>query len=95
MGIKGLFVFNSFSNIIHKTATEVSEVGTSASTGGSYVSAASNSGYEDYLDSVSSFPSIKKFHCNRPFVYAIFDRVSQEVLFAGVYRGPDSKNLSI
>ena len=29
------------------------------------------------------------FNCNRPFVFLINDKRSKEVLFAGVYRGPD------
>ena len=28
------------------------------------------------------------FHCDHPFIFMINDRVSHEVLFAGVYRGP-------
>lgn len=28
------------------------------------------------------------FHCDRPFVYAIYNRNIGEILFAGIFRGP-------
>lgn len=34
----------------------------------------------------------KKFICNRPFIFIIYDKQSKEILFAGVYRGPTNNN---
>lgn len=34
-----------------------------------------------------SMPS--KFYCDRPFVFIVHDEKFEEVLFAGVYRGPN------
>lgn len=31
------------------------------------------------------------FHCNHPFLYMIYDQNSRAILFAGIYRGPDSQ----
>lgn len=32
---------------------------------------------------------IMLFHCNRPFIFIIHHKISKDVLFAGVYRGPN------
>lgn len=34
----------------------------------------------------------KKFICNRPFMFIIYDKQTKEILFAGVYRGPININ---
>lgn len=91
MGIKGLFDFNSFNNIVHKAVTEVREEVTTAGMGNSTLSTKPVA-MPSCLDSV---PTIISFHCDRPFAYAIFDRISRNVIFVGIYRGQENENLSI
>lgn len=83
MGIQKLFDYNLFKNMIHKTGTEVNEKATSAWTAASTIA--------KRCVSFCAMPEsqVVQFHCNRPFFYTINDRVSQEVLFAGVFRGPE------
>lgn len=33
---------------------------------------------------------LRRFHCNRPFMFIIYDEKFKEILFAGIYRGPKS-----
>lgn len=102
MGIKGLFDFKSFNNIVHKTATEIREEAIFTETGASSVNAL------DCLNALDSeirckksvipeedVPTIENFYCDHPFVYTINDRITKEILFAGIYYGPDSENLTI
>lgn len=73
MGFKGL----PFDTVIHKAIIEIDEEGTKASAA---TAAISRGGI--------SFGDAPEFHCDHPFIFMINDLVSQEVLFAGVYRGP-------
>lgn len=66
-----------FSDAVHQAKIEVDEEGTKAAA----------------ATSVFLFRSARplnpaKFVCNHPFVYFLFDRMSQTVLFMGVYRSP-------
>lgn len=72
MGFKGL----PFDEVIHKAIIEIDEEGTKAS--------AATAAIERSMSS----EEVPEFHCDHPFIFMINDLVSQEVLFAGVYRGP-------
>ncbi|XP_049800906.1 serine protease inhibitor 88Ea-like [Schistocerca nitens] len=66
-----------FNSAIHQAKIEVNEEGTEAAA----------------ATAIFLFRSARplnptKFVCNHPFVYFLFDRVSQAVLFMGVYRSP-------
>lgn len=84
MGIRKLFDYKLFKNIIHKTGTTINENGASAWTVGSTVNSLGLSKRCEFARS-----EIVPFHCDRPFVYTINDQISQDVLFAGVFREPE------
>lgn len=63
-------------DIEHKAKIEIDETGTTA--------AAST----PILISVSFSLSID-FNCNHPFMFMIYDGKYKEILFAGIYRGPN------
>lgn len=88
MGLKGFFDSNFFGDIVHKTHAEINEKGLFADVG---TSTADNSdeGSRGTICDIDPGVKVSKFHCDRPFVFTICDRVSQEVLFAGLYRGPE------
>lgn len=67
-----------FDDMIHKAKIEIDENGS--------VAAAASATMSRSMTFFESEPI--KFHCDHPFVFMINDRVSQEILFAGVYRGP-------
>lgn len=60
----------------HQANIEVDERGT--------VAAAATASVLTIKSSLSS-----KFICNRPFMFLIHDKRSKEILFTGVYRGPE------
>ncbi|XP_055307140.1 serine protease inhibitor 88Ea-like [Sitodiplosis mosellana] len=90
MGIKNLFgspltgysdeASLSFDDMVHKAKLEIDEDGS--------VAAAATSTMSRSMTFMQ--PEPVQFHCDRPFVFMINDRVSHEVLFAGVYRGPNN-----
>lgn len=92
MGVKNLFGTSAdlsgfsttaglyFEDAIHKAKIEIDEDG---STAAAAVATFSRSLKFDEPKEPT------KFHCDHPFVFMINDRVSTEVLFAGVYRGPN------
>lgn len=86
MGLKQFFSSNFFGDIIHKTYADIFEKSTSTGSGTSNLDKGIDSRAPTQLDSSSK---VTKFHCNHPFVFTINDRVSDEVLFVGVYRGPE------
>lgn len=85
MGIKTLFQNANFSDmfkskgsefntrLIHKANIQIDERGSTA--------AAST-----VLEFLRSMPRL--FNCNHPFVFVIHDQKFNEILFAGIYRGP-------
>lgn len=92
MGIKNLFDYNLFNNIIHKTVKKCNEGGKMAAAGSSFEMQSVPEHSTSIASGSWSVPPQEtvNFHCNRPFAYAINDRFTQEVLLFGVYRGPDS-----
>ncbi|KAK8741743.1 hypothetical protein OTU49_002371 [Cherax quadricarinatus] len=62
---------------IHKAFVEVSEEGTEAAAATAIV----------LIDRIIG-PPLRKFHCNRPFVFLIFDNQAKTVLFMGAYKNP-------
>lgn len=65
--------------LIHVTKLKVDEEGTVAA-------AATISIMESFMN----FEEKKiDFHCDHPFAYMIYNDVSNEIVFAGVYRGPN------
>lgn len=86
MGLQSLFHYANLSvifeseeifqrKIIHKAKIEINEEGS--------IAAASTMLYT-YL----SMP--ENFICDHPFMFVIHDRKFNEVLFAGIYRGPEN-----
>lgn len=83
MGVKNLFntQFSGFSKstklqiegLMQKTKLEVDEEGTVAA-------AATDSGSR-------GGPGI--FHCDHPFAYMVFDDLTNEIAFAGIFRSPN------
>lgn len=69
----------AFDEMIHKAVIEVDEEGSVAAAATSTISTRNAFAQE----------KVSLFHCDHPFLFLINDQVSQEVLFAGVYRGPD------
>lgn len=63
------------SDALHQVNIEIDEKGT--------VAAAATSIY------VYKSLHLRLFNCNRPFLFIIHHKISKDVLFAGVYRGPD------
>lgn len=63
----------SFDDILHKTVIEINEEGT--------VAAAATGSF------ARSMPF--EFQCDHSFLFTINDLVTKEILFAGVYRGPE------
>lgn len=90
MGINNLFGANlngfsdhtpvSFDDMVHKAKIEIDEEGS--------VAAAATATMSRSMTFMQQEPV--KFHCDHPFIFMINDRVSQEILFAGVYRGPNN-----
>lgn len=90
MGIKNLFRtpltgFSdetpvTFDDMIHKAKIEIDEDGS--------VAAAATATMSRSLTFMDAEPI--EFHCDHPFIFMINDLVSQEILFAGVYRGPNN-----
>lgn len=67
----------SFDRVMHKAKIEVDERGTKAA------------GATAVFAFRSSRPLTPvQFNCNHPFVYLLYDKGQQTVLFAGVYRTP-------
>ncbi|XP_067014372.2 serine protease inhibitor 88Ea [Anabrus simplex] len=67
----------TFDTVMHKAKIEVDEKGTKAAAATAI-----------FLFRSARPLSPARFVCNHPFVYLIFDRLSQSILFAGVYRTP-------
>lgn len=70
----------SFDDMMHKAKIEIDEEGS--------VAAAATATMSRSMSFMK--PEPVNFHCDHPFVFMINDRVTQEVLFAGVYRGPNN-----
>lgn len=68
----------SFDSAIHKTKVSIDEEGTVAAAATAFFSFRSSRP----LDPI-------KFICNHPFIYFIYDRVSQTILFIGLYSYPE------
>ncbi|KAF2904092.1 hypothetical protein ILUMI_02087 [Ignelater luminosus] len=62
---------------LHKAKIEVTEEGTRAAAATTFFS---------FRSSRPSEPA--QFKCNHPFIYLIFDKTDQSVLFTGVFRRP-------
>lgn len=86
MGVQNLFKNADFSGIFetnekfeaeisHKAKIEIDETGTTA--------AASTV----LKGMVHSLPP--RFECNHPFMFVIYDEKINEILFAGIFRGPN------
>ncbi|XP_044728178.1 serine protease inhibitor 88Ea-like [Chrysoperla carnea] len=67
----------NLSDAVHKAKIEVNEEGTESAAATAFFSFRSSRPVEPAM-----------FVCNHPFIYVIFDRSSQAVLFAGVFRKP-------
>lgn len=90
MGVKKLFgseaKLSGFSNsthlyfddIVHKAKLEVDEEGSTAA-------AATAAAGKGCVPAPIAEPV--QFHCDHPFVFFINDAFSNEILFAGIYRG--------
>lgn len=91
MGIQKLFDFALFNNIIHKTVVGVNEEGTSASTASSTAHPVAKGIISLGL---SGQDEIIQFTCDHQFFYTLNDRVTKEVLFAGIFRGPEDGTVS-
>lgn len=65
----------SFDDIIHKAVVEIDEEGTTAAGATGSI----GRGGDEPLS----------FVCDHPFIFTINDRRTQEVLFIGVFRGPN------
>lgn len=61
--------------IIHNAKIEVNELGSKASAMTSVIA--------------TQFSRPFDFNCNRPFVFIVHDKKFKEILFAGVFRGPE------
>jgi serine protease inhibitor len=68
----------SFDDGVHKAKIEIDENGSTAAAATSLFSFRSARPLE---------PS--EFHCDHPFLYMIYDKNNNVVLFAGIYRGPE------
>lgn len=85
MGVKNLYNtrMTGYSNtmnlsierMIQKTKLKVDEEGT--------VAAAAT------VAVAKGFSMTEEFHCDHPFAYMIFNDKSNEIVFTGVYRGPN------
>lgn len=90
MGVKNLFgapltgfsdeTAVSFDDMVHKAKIEIDEEGS--------VAAAATATMGRSLPIMELEPV--QFHANHPFIFMINDRASQEILFAGIYRGPNN-----
>jgi serine protease inhibitor len=68
----------SFDDGVHKAKIEVDENGSTAAA----------------ATSLFSFRSARpldpaQFNCDHPFMYMIYDKIQNVILFAGIYRGPE------
>lgn len=81
-----------FNDIIHKAKIEINKCSTTFMAAGSTVdvSNVSNAVANSTKTNVSHQMNIKteqiQFHSDRPFVFMIYDQITKEMLFAGVYR---------
>ncbi|XP_075235461.1 serine protease inhibitor 88Ea-like [Lycorma delicatula] len=78
-GKKGI----SFNDAVHKAKIQVDEDGTVAAAATAILS---------FRSSRPLDPA--QFICNHPFIYLLYDKVSQTVLFLGVYNSPESSQNS-
>lgn len=76
MGLRRFFDSNFFVDIMHKTFAEINEKGLFADVA---VSSLDNNSCRGADITVKACSVVTEFHCNRPFVFTICDRVSQEV----------------
>ena len=67
----------SLGNALHKARIEVNEEGTRA---------AASTVLFSFRSSRPIEPA--QFHCDHPFIYVIYDKAEQAVLFTGVFRRP-------
>lgn len=65
------------SNALHKAKIEVNEQGTEA---------AASTVLFSFRSSRPAEPT--EFKCNHPFIYVIYDKLSESVVFMGVFRRP-------
>ncbi|XP_064083419.1 leukocyte elastase inhibitor-like [Macrobrachium nipponense] len=68
------------SDIIHKAYVDVNEEGTEAAAATAVISFT--------LSSFGAPPQIVQFHCDRPFVFMIYDRQTNNILFVGDIKNP-------
>lgn len=78
MGLEELFVNG---NAIHQANIDGDEEGTVAAVATAFPQAR-----------LGTFP-FEVFVCDRPFMFFIHDQKSEEILFAGVYRGPINNSI--
>lgn len=94
MGVQSLFQRPNFSDIfefesarrvdlvdlLHKAKIEIDKKGTTAEAA-TMLEADQAAGDSDFI-------------CNHPFVFVIHDQKTNEILFAGIYRGPKKEPVS-
>lgn len=71
-----------FDDIIHKAKLEIDEEGSTA--------AAATATFTQEITSVKVPEMPIEFHCDHPFVFMMYDHVTTEVLFTGIYRNPSN-----
>lgn len=67
-----------FDDALHQAKIEIDEHGTFATAATAF-----------FQPGRSPLAEPKQFICNHPFVFLIHDRKSKEILFTGIYRGPN------
>lgn len=67
----------AFDFICHTAKIKIDEQGTTAA-------AATFSGY------LCETTGDRIFHCTRPFIFIIHEQTRNQILFSGIYRGPES-----
>lgn len=72
----------TFDDMIHKAVIEADEDGAVA---------AAATGIFTFANAIMETEPIN-FHCDHPFIFMINDRIANEILFAGVYRGPNESS---
>lgn len=66
---------NYASQIIHKAKINVDEAGTTAAAA--------------TFNRPVQYSMYTPFYCDHPFMFIIHDKILNEILFAGIYHGPD------
>lgn len=70
---------------LHQAKIKIDEGGSEAAAATAFVVMFASSTTYKYK------PHVYSFICNRPFMFLIHDKKNREILFAGVYRGPNQQ----